>query len=356
MKKNRLTKTFLGIALSITLVAGTMAEVEARPGRGGGRASGARATRTAPQSGSYQRGGNRSWQNGQGQTRQHQYQGQGSWQRGNGEASKTYRGTVTNQNGQTGNVERNANWRRNENGYTKDYNRSVTGENGGRNVDGTKTWSKEGNSATKDYSKTVTNQNGQSKTVEGSTTWTNNGDGTYNKEGSRSVTGPNGETRTGTTSGSGSVTKTENGVSKTYNGTLTNGQGQSYDVNRQADYSRNGDGTGSRNGSHSLTDSDGNVVRSGNSSTLYTPGQGTETTGSRTNSQGTRYYEGSNQRTEDGRVYNGAVTNGQGETLQERNVRWQYVDGRWVKTAEGGNGAGGSYTSEGYFETTPDQD
>ncbi len=177
---------------------------------------------------------------------------------------------------------------------------------------------------------------------------TKTGQGTWSREGGQTVTGPDGQTRTRSHAGEGSVQKTEDGYTRSYDGTITNSKGKTINVDRDVDVSRNADGTVTKERSVDYSHPDGTLLRSGDSTTLITPGQGAQTTGSRTNHVNgqTSTYEGSRTRTEGGYDHQGSWTGPQGNTrTRNAGVRWQYVDGRWVRMVEGGNSNGGTLQS-----------
>ncbi len=276
----KIRQVFLSLVLSLSILALLCPEpVQARPSRGG-------------RSGSYQRQGTRTRTNADGQARTRSQQGQGTWQRNSEGGSRTYNGTVTGANGREGQVERNSNWNRTENGRERNWEHTTTAPNG------------------------------QERTVEGTSTTTHNGDGTYDRDSSRTVTGPNGESRTSTASGSGTVNRTEDGVTRSYQGTQTNSNGDVFDVNRDGQWTRNGDGTVTESRSHQVTDSQGQMVRSGESTGTWTQGQG----GERNSTYSNRHGSGN------------------------RNARWVYQDGRWVRQVQGQNANGSTVEGESSVE------
>lgn len=121
------------------------------------------------------------------------------------------------------------------------------------------------------------------------------GTNTYDRDWSHSTTGPNGQTRTATGEGSGTVQKTDGGVTKTYQGTATTQNGQTYNVSKTAETTKTETGF-ERDATRTVTDSDGNVVGSGDSHTTGVKGEGTTTTGSWTGPAGTSTYDGQSQR------------------------------------------------------------
>ena len=181
---------------------------------------------------SYSRNGSSTRTSAQGEQRTRSYEGQGQWQRSQGEASSTDQGTRTDAQGQTSNVDRERSWKK-------------------------------------------------------------TGPGTYEKSGSQTVTGPQGQERTRSYEGSGSVQKTDSGVSKTYEGTRTNAKGETSKVNRENSFQKTGDGTYERSGSQTVTGPNGQ--------------------------ERTSSYEGSGsvQKTDSGfsKTYEGTRTNAKGETV-----------------------------------------
>lgn len=249
---------------------------------------GARAS--APRSGSFDRSGGFTNRNGQSGS----YQGQGTWNRGQGRASRNYEGTRTGPRGNTQQVQRNENLTRT-----------------------------------------------------GSNTWTRNG--------SQTVTGANGESRTRSHSGEGSVQRTGDGYVRDYDGTITTQNGKTVNVDKQVDVSKNPDGTVSKDRSVEYTNAQGEALGSGQSNTVRTPGQGTQTTGSFTNQQNgnTSTYEGSSAPSgEGGYDHQQTWTGSQGQQRSSNSrVRWQYVNGQWVRMQDSSNSAGGSSQST---TTVPD--
>lgn len=221
------------------------------------------------------------------------------------------------------------------------------------------------------YQGTRTGANGQTSTVERTNLLNRTGKNSWSRDTQQSVTGPNGQTRSWQAQGNGSVQKTENGHQKTYEGTITNNKGNTTDVNRTTDVTKNADGSVTRQTeatytneqtgkthevdrtstttknegggttttrSSTLQDGNGNVMGTGQSTTVHTPGEGYESNGSYTNSQGkTWQYEGESHRTEPGTwEHSQTTTNPEGKTRSSTaTAKWQYVDGKWVKVTEG---------------------
>jgi len=249
--------------------------------RGRGR-GGARTT--APRSGSFDRSGGFTNRNGQSGS----YQGQGTWTRGQGRASRDYEGTRMGPRGNTQQVQRNENVTR-------------TGNN---------TWS---------------------------------------RDGSQTVTGANGESRTRSHSGEGSVQRTNDGYVRDYDGTITTQNGKTVNVDKQVDVSKNADGTVNKDRSVEYTNAQGEALGSGQSNTVRTPGQGTQTTGSFTNQRNgnTSIYEGATTPSGEGGYDHQQVWTGpQGQQRSSNSrVRWQYVNGQWVRMQDSSNSPGGSSQS-----------
>lgn len=203
---------------------------------------------------------------------------------------------------------------------------------------GTVTRQRQPGQAQRTYQGTRTGAQGKTSQVNRNNTTQRTGPNTFSREGQQTVTGPNGQQRTQQSQGTGSVQRTENGYSKTYDGTITNDRGKTVDVNRTTDVTKNADGTKSRDSTGTYTNSQGQVIGTGQSNSTYTPGQGTETSKSYTNSQDKTWnYEGQSSQVAPGqREMQGTVTNPQGNSrgVQGR-VRWQKIDGKWVKMTEG---------------------
>ena len=184
----------------------------------------------------------------------------------------------------------------------------------------------------KQYEGTRTAPNGQTSSVERQTSVQKTGDNSWHRDSSQSVTGADGQTRTRSQSGDTTVQKTDDGFTRSYDGTRTNAQGQTVNVSREVDVSKNADGTVTKDRSSEVTGQDGAVLGTGQSTTTITPGQGSTTTGSHTQRDGaTRTYEGSRTQDSSG-AWTGerTVTGPEGRTST---ARWQYLDGRWVKVA-----------------------
>lgn len=133
------------------------------------------------------------------------------------------------------------------------------------------------------------------RSTQGTNTVEKTGKNTYDREWSNSTTGPNGQTRTSSGQGSGTVQKTDTGVTHTYEGTTTAPNGQTYNVSKSSETTKTDSGF-ERDASRTVTDSAGNVVGSGESHTTGVKGEGTNTTGSWTGTAGTTTYEGQSQR------------------------------------------------------------
>ena len=145
------------------------------------------------------------------------------------------------------------------------------------------------------------NREGQVTTPRGernsqrSSTVQKTGTNTYDRQWSNSTTGPNGQTRSSSGQGSGTVQRTDTGVTHTYQGTTTAPNGQTYNVSKSSETTRTDTGF-ERDASRTVTDSSGNVVGSGESHTTGVKGEGTTTTGSWMGPAGTTTYQGQSQR------------------------------------------------------------
>jgi hypothetical protein len=149
--------------------------------------------------------------------------------------------------------------------------------------------------------------------VQSSNTIQGTGQGSYDREWSRTTTDPNGKSRTWTGEGSGNVDRTENGLTRTYEGTTTAPNGQEYTVNKTAETVKTETGF-ERDATRTVTDSSGNVIGTGESHTTGVRGEGTTTTGSWTGRQGTSTYQGQSQRGEDGVDHTWMLTGPNGRT------------------------------------------
>ncbi len=200
------------------------------------------------------------------------------------------------------------------------------------------TWSRGNGSYARNYDGTRTGPNGQSQQVNRNQNVTKTGDNSYQRDGSHTVTGANGESRTRTTSGQGTVQKTDSGYTKSYDGTITTDKGKVINVDRSTEATRNADGTVSKDRSVEYTDSSGNALGTGQSNSVRTPGQGTTTTGSYTNAKNgnTSTYQGSTTPSgEGGYGHTSTWTGAQGNSrTTNANARWQYIDGKWVKSVQ----------------------
>ena len=217
---------------------------------------------------------------------------------------------------------------------------SYTGAQGRTSsAQGQGTWSRGQGMRSRNYEGTRTGPGGQTQQVERNQNATRTGQNSWHRDGGQTVTGANGQTRTRTSSGDGTIQKTENGYTKSYDGTVTTNKGQVINVDRGVDVTKNADGTVSKDRSVDYTNSEGASLGSGQSSSLRTPGQGTTTTGSYTNGRGnSSTYEGSSTPSGDHGVnHQQTWTGAQGQTRSSAGqARWQYVDGRWVRSYEGG--------------------
>lgn len=176
------------------------------------------------------------------------------------------------------------------------------------------------------YQGTRTGPNGQSSQVNRATNLNRTGRNSWQRETQQTVTGPGGRQRSWEAQGNGNVNKAENGYQKTYNGTLTNGRGQTNDVNRtinltrdtnssitrdksstytnettgkswevdkSATTTRDGEGGFTTSRDSSVTAPEGRTLGTGHSTTAGQKGQGIRTTGSWTNQAGQSWqYEG----------------------------------------------------------------
>lgn len=225
--------------------------------------------------------------------------------------------------------------RTNRNGKT----RSATSQ-------GTGTWTRNRGQRSHQYRGTVTGQNGKSAEVERGTTLKRTGGNTYSKESRQTWTGPEGNSRTRSQEGTGEVNRTDDGWNKSYEGTYTTGKGETYNVSKEADHSRNEDGSRTTERDVTVTNSAGQTVGSGSASTNAVPGQGTTTTGTVTGPSGTRGYEGSTTPGEGGWMHQGTWSNEEGQVVRQGETTWKWVDGRWTKVSSGTNAAGGSVETE----------
>jgi hypothetical protein len=169
------------------------------------------------------------------------------------------------------------------------------------------------------------------------------GEQTYQRQWNQTTTGPNGDSRTWSGEGSGSVQRAENGATRDYQGTVTTPKGQEYGVDKSATTTKTDDGW-ERSQSKTVTDSNGNVVGTGQSHTSGGQGQGIETTGSWTNHNRdqTTDYHGTTIRSEDGPYSEREWSNQQGR--YSRDVRWRYVNGQWVREQEDSRGGSSEIT------------
>lgn len=207
---------------------------------------------------------------------------------------------------------------------------------------GTSSGSRQPGSWQRNYQGTRTGAQGNTSQVERASNFNRTGRNTYEKNAQQTITGPNGQTRTSQAQGAGTVTRTENGYQKSYEGTITTDKGKTVDVDRTAEVTKNGDGTRTKETTATYTnqqgqskivdrnatgarDQDGTtsvdrdvtvsngqgeVLGTGQSSTTHSPGQGSQTSGSYTNSQGNSW-------------------------SQQGQAKWQWVDGKWVRVYSG---------------------
>jgi hypothetical protein len=164
---------------------------------------------------------------------------------------------------------------------------SVTRPNGRTGTfQGQNTWTRGQGNAQNSYQGTRTNAKGQSSTVNRQQNVTKTGDNTFHRDGSQTVTGPNGKSRTSTASGDGTVQKTDNGYTKTYEGTRTNANGKTVEVDKTVNVQKNADGTVTRDREVEYSKPTGEALGTSKTSTTHTPGQGSTTTGTYTNQNG----------------------------------------------------------------------
>ena len=164
---------------------------------------------------------------------------------------------------------------------------SVTGANGRTGTyQGQNSWTRGNGSAQNNYQGTRTNGKGQTSTVNRQQNVTKTGDNTFHRDGSQTVTGPNGKTRTSTSTGEGSVQKTDNGYTKTYEGTRTNANGKTVEVDKTVNVQKNADGTVTKEREVDYSKPTGEALGTSKSTTTVTPGQGSTTTGTYTNQNG----------------------------------------------------------------------
>lgn len=112
------------------------------------------------------------------------------------------------------------------------------------------------------------------------------GGGAYSNSGQKTWTGPNGNNGSATTSGNGKWSRTENGANNTYNGQVTTGQGNTYDVDHQADYGYDQDDGVTRDGSTEVTNEQGETLGTGSSSGSAKYGEGYQSERTQTGPQG----------------------------------------------------------------------
>lgn len=188
------------------------------------------------------------------------------------------------------------------------------------------------------YEGTRTGPRGKTQQVERTNDVHKTGDNSFHRDSSQSVTGANGQTRTRTESGDATVKKTENGYEKDYQGTITNGKGQTVDVNRQVDVTKNADGTVTKERSSEYSKPDGTPLRSGESTTTGTPGHGSATSGTWTNdvTGKTGSYASNTTRTGAGAHTTESTATGPNGNSGSAvtNSRWKFVDGKWIRTTD----------------------
>ena len=167
------------------------------------------------------------------------------------------------------------------------------------------------------------------------------GDNTYNRRWDTTKTGPNGNSRTWKGEGSGTVERTDNGYTNSYQGTATSPRGQEYGVDKTTTRSKTDDGW-QKSTDRTVTDSNGNVIGTGSSTSTGAKGEGVTTDGSWTHQKSGRTtdYNGSTYRTDDGLQRDQSISSP--NNTYSRSRRWRYVDGQWVRYSE--NTRGGSST------------
>ncbi|MBS2038545.1 hypothetical protein JST97_26430 [bacterium] len=221
------------------------------------------------------------------------------------------------------------------------------------------------------YQGTRTGPNGQTSDVNRNTTVNQTGTNSWHRDTQQTVTSPNGQQRSWEAQGNGSINKTSNGYEKNYNGTFTNSKGNTTDVNRTTDVTKNADGSVTRdktstytnentgktwevdkssttsndgqgvwttNRDSSVTGPNGQTMGTGQSTTTGQRGQGTQTTGSWTNQNGQSWqYQGSSTHPQAGETdHTQTVTNPNGQARTTNSTaKWQQVNGQWVRVYDG---------------------
>ena len=171
------------------------------------------------------------------------------------------------------------------------------------------------------------------------------GENTYDRSWDQTTTSPNGRERTWKGEGSGTVERTDNGHTRTYEGTVTTPRGQEHNVDKVTTRTKTDTGW-EKSTTKTVTDSQGNVIGSGERNSVGTKGEGVTTDGTWTNERNgnTTTYNGSSQKTDEGWERNREYSNSNG--TRNRQVRWQYVDGQWVRTGTGSDGGSSVVTEE----------
>ncbi|MDX2271757.1 MAG: hypothetical protein NW237_07385 [Cyanobacteriota bacterium] len=173
-------------------------------------------------------------------------------------------------------------------------------------------WSLEGETRTR--TRTTTGQQGRSVTAQ--STASASGGGQYSRQGTYQTTGRQGQIPIGSFAGSGTLTHTPGqGIQNDYTGMITNQSGQTWGVERSATYSQT-EGSRQRSGTTTVTDPQGAVVGSSQSTTSYTPETGFLRNGTTTRRGTTTTSESTATQQGDGTWQkNTQVSNSQGETV-----------------------------------------
>jgi hypothetical protein len=265
----------LTLTLSLSLVAFSVGDAEARPSRGGQRGT---------RSGQVQR-------NQTGTAKGTSWQGTSSRTRQGGQSLNSYRSSRTNKNGQTSTTQGEQRRQRTGEGtFEHSGSQTRTGPNGNertRSHEGRGEVNKTENGVSKSYEGTRTNPKGETSTVNRESNFSKTGEGTYERSGSQTVTGADGSERTRSHEGSGTVEKTDTGYTKSYDGTRTNPNGETVNVNKTKEVNKTEEGV-TIDRTHTVTDDSGQTLRDGSSTTVKNQdGVNTTFEGSRTNKDGT---------------------------------------------------------------------
>lgn len=129
------------------------------------------------------------------------------------------------------------------------------------------TWTRAQGRASRNYEGTRMGPRGNTQQVQRNQNLTRTGNNTWTRDGSQTVSGAHGQSRTRSHSGQGSGQRTHDGYVREYDGTITTHKGKTVQVDKQVDVSKNADGTVTRDRSVEYTNAQGEALGGSQSST-----------------------------------------------------------------------------------------